>query len=608
MAIVVLAFLVYVPSLAGGAVWDDRAIMTGWGIGGGKSLLGCFVNPFLLHYYRPLTSASYYMDVKLFGPNPLLLHQTNILLHCLATTILIWLTIALFNNRRIALLAGLFFAIMPNEVGTIAWIGGRCDQLGAVLMLGMALCLVNFHKAGKVAWLISSLVCFFAAMMVKEQFALLGILVPVTAFALQPADRRLRSALVTTAPFFAVGVVFMMLWVANFPEPYPPAFLGIGEQVSRLGRSTLNYTLLLFLPNPWSMNTFSLQSLRNPICIGLGLGLFVASFFALRALWRYDRRFGWLAVGIMVGFLPVSNLVPMPSLLVAPYRLGAIGPLVAMLVAAGCYELYRRRNFVPVAILGFGAMSGLILTPWGASKWMNEKQMFGTFVSYDPGSIGLRSCFATALEASNDKVGALVQSKEILDEALGKGRWENYEQIKNLTKTDPSIHRSLLMSDGWNRDTNEEISMFLALHAHLLRGQNREAEAERALQASVSLDQTNAKGWLELGQLARSRNEDPIRYLSNAMACNPKDSVVASLLARSYIDKGEKDLAYRVLERVPAMNPEMGESLLDLAQMQIERRELAKAAKTLDQAATTVVDITRMAKLRDETRQVVTKA
>ena len=39
-------------------IWDDHALISGTGIGGGNSLAECFTVPFLKHYFRPLVSVS----------------------------------------------------------------------------------------------------------------------------------------------------------------------------------------------------------------------------------------------------------------------------------------------------------------------------------------------------------------------------------------------------------------------------------------------------------------------------------------------------------------------------------------------------------------------
>src|SRR5690349_1371738 len=60
--ILALSVLVYLPAVRGGIVWDDKWLIDGSAIGGGDSLPHCFTRPFLLNYYRPLVSATVYLE------------------------------------------------------------------------------------------------------------------------------------------------------------------------------------------------------------------------------------------------------------------------------------------------------------------------------------------------------------------------------------------------------------------------------------------------------------------------------------------------------------------------------------------------------------------
>lgn len=595
MMIVLLSVLVYIPCLSGLPIWDDRAILTGWGIGGGETWQQCFTKPFLGHYYRPFTSLSYWLDEHFLGKTPLLLHQTNLILHAVATVLVILLTRALLNRPRLALLAGLIFAIQPAQVTTIAWIGGRCDQLGAMLMIATALSLVRYHQTNRWPCLVVGTLAFFSAMMVKEQFALLVFTAPVLAFALRPREERLRQAIWTTMPFAIAGAAFVVLWLAHFPDPNGAAAFGVGEQISRLGRAMFNYTLLFVAPNPWSMHIFSLETLRNPAIVAIGLALFVAMFIAVRVLWRRDRRLGMLAAVTAFGYLPVSNLVPMPSLLAAPYRVGVICPFVAILLAVAVASLYRSRRMIPAYGLGLCALSGFVLTPWGASKWTDEATWFATTVQYDPGTLSMHGCLANAYEAEKNRTAALAETEFVLDKLFTRAGWQNYKSIPTIVAHDSKLPYRLLSGEGFKREPAEEVSMLLALRGHVLVGLNRDNEGAEALKTALELQPSNHKAWFELAQLARSHNRpETMKLLRMAYACGPKDSVGASLLAREYLKRGLNDRAYAVLSRVPEMRPEFGEPLLDLAEMQLARGKREEAMLTLAQASKTIVDVSRL--------------
>ncbi len=92
------------------------------------------------YYYRPIIGLSYYLDSRLWGMEPSVMHLENILLHML-NAILVFLI-----SRRIAanyperslyipLLVALLFALHPLNVEAISWIAGRTDPLAALFVL-----------------------------------------------------------------------------------------------------------------------------------------------------------------------------------------------------------------------------------------------------------------------------------------------------------------------------------------------------------------------------------------------------------------------------------------------------------------------------------------
>jgi tetratricopeptide (TPR) repeat protein len=112
-------------------------------------------------YYRPLVTASYAVDARVSCASPLAYHATNVLLHVVATL----LVLALLRRLRIdpvtAACAALVFAVHPALVEAVAWIPGRNDSLMTVFALGA---LVMFAR-GRV---VLHLACFAAALFAKE--------------------------------------------------------------------------------------------------------------------------------------------------------------------------------------------------------------------------------------------------------------------------------------------------------------------------------------------------------------------------------------------------------------------------------------------------------
>ncbi len=66
LVIVLLSGMVYMPSIRGSKIWDDTELLSGKGLGNALSIPQCFRAPFLYHYYRPLTSASFILDHRIW--------------------------------------------------------------------------------------------------------------------------------------------------------------------------------------------------------------------------------------------------------------------------------------------------------------------------------------------------------------------------------------------------------------------------------------------------------------------------------------------------------------------------------------------------------------
>src|SRR5437016_250057 len=89
-AVVALAGILYLPSLGQTAIWEDPDLLNGSGINGG-GVTECFTRPFLGFYFRPLTALSFLAQHAVAGSSPFSYHLTNIVLHMLATGVLILL-------------------------------------------------------------------------------------------------------------------------------------------------------------------------------------------------------------------------------------------------------------------------------------------------------------------------------------------------------------------------------------------------------------------------------------------------------------------------------------------------------------------------------------
>jgi hypothetical protein len=146
----IITFIVYLTCLRNDFVeWDDGAyVFENLHI---HSLNAAFFRWAFFDFYaanwHPLTWISHALDYALWGPSPLGLHLTNIVLHAINAFIVVFLVIRLLeawkertmssgqpsflNERAIRIAAGttgLLFGLHPTHVESVAWVAERKDR------------------------------------------------------------------------------------------------------------------------------------------------------------------------------------------------------------------------------------------------------------------------------------------------------------------------------------------------------------------------------------------------------------------------------------------------------------------------------------------------
>ena len=79
--------------------------------------------------YNPLTTLSYAVEYKFFGYDSEVIHINDLLLHAANALLVLLLTFLLTQNRLVAFVTALLFAIHPTRAETVGWATERKDVL-----------------------------------------------------------------------------------------------------------------------------------------------------------------------------------------------------------------------------------------------------------------------------------------------------------------------------------------------------------------------------------------------------------------------------------------------------------------------------------------------
>jgi hypothetical protein len=390
-----IACAVYLPSIAFDFVRDDRELLLDgsrlrapgtllhvlasdyWSAAGGESGL-----------WRPCAVFTLWVDGNLSGWSPAWFHAANALAHGVTTALLV-LAVAACGGGALAMwLAGLWFAVMPAHVESVAWIVGRTDIWCALFTLA-ALILARGGPAARRAG-----PAFFAlALLSKESAATMAPVFAVSAWI--TAKGSWSAWLRALAPYAAV----LAVW-ASFHALLAPALSTAGG-VELAGRSRLwtalaipAWELRFLLPGVGHGPDWLLTPLDGPAPAAfVGILLRAATAVVLTVLVvRRDP----LAIPLGIAWCPLIGMTLLTlarGALLSGERHLYLASAGAAWAVAVWIERIRRSRAVPVIVARNAAVALALVVAWSARdtvatipEWRDEETMYDAMAREQPGN------------------------------------------------------------------------------------------------------------------------------------------------------------------------------------------------------------------------------
>jgi hypothetical protein len=341
--------LIYWPTLAGGLLSDDYAVLGAlWGWAQEGDLLAVLLSKFHAgldspsFYYRPLSMASFGVNVVLAGAHPLQWRATNLVLHLVSGAMVLTIVRRFsieygFGGTAIApALAAAAFLLFPMSPEAVAWVSGRYDLLAVFFMLA-TIALIQRSTGWRDRWSAAALLTTACALASKESAALLPVFVTALAVARRAAGSRagLTSALALGArdalPWILLGVAYFALRAAIFGTPFQ---VYAGSSPLRALASGA------WMPEWSSASAWVDATLPLPFARAVFLAAtFVVLVVGAMASWRRREAWAnWLAIGVSA-LLSILLLLPHVPQLAADGEQGRLlystSAFVALLIGLG---------------------------------------------------------------------------------------------------------------------------------------------------------------------------------------------------------------------------------------------------------------------------------
>lgn len=591
IAVAVVAWAVYAASLGAGFVQDDIGLVeeSSW-VQDGASLPGLFGRSYRDGtaldvedgLYRPVTIASFVVQAGLFGTGPSGFHAVNVLLHGIVAWLVFSVVCLLFEDRTIAFLAALLYAVHAAISEAVINVSGRAEILAALFALGAWLVLLRDprfeRRVGTLAF--AGALAFLAYFSKESALALPGLVLAGDALlrsrelSREEAGReaslvdgllRLASSawqrlglLVAVAAIYLVARVTVLggLGLSTDAIPYldnPAAHADTGARlvtaIGVLGR----YVGLLVVP--WTLSAdYSFDQIPVSVTPGawtlLGLVVMVAAVVLPFLRRRFARRYGFAALVFFGALFIASNLVVPVGTIMAErlLYLPAMGFVLA--VALGVRERLSAR----AAVVAIGIVCVLLAarTVARVPDWKDRDAFNRAAVRTSPRSVKALFNAANTRQSEGDLEGAVAGYREAVE------RYEEYGK-------------------AW-------MNLGLAL-----RDLGRDEEAKPAFERAADADPRSAGPWFQLGEifLQEQRLDDAVDALRKAAERSegdPRAPRIFIRLAEAYILTQDLDGARAAFEEALVRGPNDPDAMLRVARIRFADGDVDEAMRLLRRA------------------------
>lgn len=581
-----LAFVVYLPTLGHGFVGDDILFIqnnpaahdvgglgTALGHGFGWAPSGVDRTD-AYRYFRPLIVIANTIGWALSGGSPWLFHLANVLTHALTVGMLIWLARRLGLTAITAAWIGTLFAVHPVHSEAVAWISGRCDLSAALfglLCLALAVEWRREPQRGALAWAAAG--ALFLALASKESaFAIVALLPFVLGMPTAPRSeaRPQRGALGGILVPLAVAFAAYMVWRVAVLGAGAAGGLGrsgmfglergdIGQRLLQSGNLVLLYLKVMILPWPLSLGSpTSVAKPPYPALTGL-LGLLL--FLAAIALWLFAMRRSTrgpavlLGAGLfLIGLLPTMQWIPTGE----PYGERFLYlPLAGFLLLLGGLigDWLAQRPARAWATLGLVGVPCLILLQTHLPAWRDDLTFVEHGVRVRPESAPARVMLSQALMERGRLAEAEAQAAK--GYALDAQDWRVAAHYGAILINAGRVEEGTAILERVHAGGTRTKSLLLNLGIGRLH-QNRHAEAKELLREA----QQRAPGdpavldALAMAERKLGRYDEADRLWRRALEIDPnRQSCYRNLFGLHYFDRRDPATARQWGERFLARFP-----------------------------------------------------
>ena len=392
----VVTVITFANSLGNGFVWDDHQILALPEGGGFPSFSSMFGVDTVFHdepvpYYRPLHRLIHLLELKFFGLDPRPFHAVNILLHTANVLLLFRLSLIFFESLFPAMVTALLFAVHPVNCEGVNFITSRQNMLALFFTLSAALVYLRHFPEHRFWKSCLAALLFLGGLFCKET-ALMPLVFLVTVFLFMPESKpgSRWSSIRSLTPFALALALYAILRTAAVPISQAQV---ITSKVSFWDRVGYNlYTLPKYMFNltfPVKLSAYYQLPVANlfgdpSIVVGWLLSAALLGYL----LYRRTRLELLVLLWLVINWLPISNIVPIPSAPMADryLYLPATGLwILAGSIAGDLHQRVGRNRLIPMVVVSLTVVLAA-LSVQRNRVWKDDISLFTSILKNEPQS------------------------------------------------------------------------------------------------------------------------------------------------------------------------------------------------------------------------------
>ncbi len=343
-------------------------------------------------YFRPLTIASLWLDLQMWGANFTGYHITNLVLHIIMSVTVYLLAIMMVRSRFFGLSAAFFFLLHPIHSLDIFWISGRTDMICGIFYISSLLFFIRYFKTEDLRYNFVSILLFILALLSKEMAVSLPLVALAYAliFEVGHFKDRVKEAFRLSSVFWLVLIAYLAFRYLNIGDA---AFSNADHNLANpllLFKNLAIYLGLLVIPGGHIEIAQYFQA--NPMAFAVAAIAAILVLVFSAGLFRRSRLLFFTLVFTLITLLPVLRLV-MRWYLYIP----SVGICLGLAYLLYLTNRSKRRIFV----LSYG---GVLLVCWiyamflmtDQRRWINAGNLSREYTGKVAATIAenqLRSCY-----------------------------------------------------------------------------------------------------------------------------------------------------------------------------------------------------------------------